>query len=149
MPLAFLASACGSGQVSVAHYALTPAGQRYCPAFMAALPQHVSDQPRRRTTGERYAAAWGDPPIVLRCGVGRPAGYTTSSPCQTRNGIGWFVPPAQIDDLGSDVTMTLVHRAPFVEVEVPASYRPNGPANVMAALDAAIRKATVARGRCV
>ena len=91
---------------------------------MAALPAHVSDQSRRHTSGSPLGAAWGDPAIVLRCGVGAPEGYEPGSPCQRVNGVDWFVPEDQIEDQGSDVLLTTIGRSPAVEVAVPSDYRP-------------------------
>ena len=50
----------------------------------------------------------------------------------TLHGIGWSVPPGQVDDAGRDVVMTLAFRSPVVQVSLPAHYRPNGPSEVMA-----------------
>jgi Protein of unknown function (DUF3515) len=111
-----------------------------CAELVDSLPDHVSDQERRETKGNPLAAAWGDPPIVLRCGVGRPAGYDKFSACQVVNGLGWFVPEKTIDDQGADVVMTTVGRDPAVEVKVPATYRP--PDAVMVDLGTAVKAHT-------
>jgi hypothetical protein len=147
---ALLLSGCGSGsdQVHVPGFTVTRAGHADCPALLAALPDRVADQARRTTTGSTYAAAWGDPAIVLRCGLERPSDATDSSPCLTRNGLGWTVPPAQLDELGDAIDMTLAHHSVWVRVHVPAHYRPNGPSEVMADLDHAVRAHTRATGRC-
>ncbi len=124
------------------------AGQhRACRTLLDALPSTVAGQAKRKSTGSRYAVVYGDPAIVIRCGVGRPPGFATA-PCITRNGIGWSIPPDQTDDLSVDVRMTLAYRAPRLQADVPHGYRPNGPSEVMAALDAAIRAHTKRQGRC-
>jgi hypothetical protein len=146
--LASLAGCGGDGTVAVPSFDLTAAGKTQCPGLIDDLPQHVADQARRTTTGSAYAAAWGDPAIVLRCGLTRPKDSTDSSPCLTRNGLGWTIPPAQLDELDADVDMTLVHRTVYLRVHVPAKYRPNGPSEVMADLDATVRAHTRAVGRC-
>jgi hypothetical protein len=138
----------GDGTVTIASFGVTAAGRAQCPGLLADLPDRVAGQGRRTTTGSAYAAAWGDPAIVLRCGLARPRDSTDTSPCLTRNGLGWTIPPAQLDDLGADVDMTLVHRSVYLRVHVPAKYRPNGPSEVMADLDAAVRGHTRATGRC-
>ncbi len=106
----------------------------------------VADQPRRETDGNPLGAAWGDPAIVLRCGVGEPRGFDQFSSCQVANGLGWFVPDEQVQDQGQDVVMTTVERSPRVEVVVPADYRP--PPAVMVDLAAAITEHTVLVKRC-
>ncbi len=85
-----------------------------------------------------YAAAWGDPAIVLRCGVPTPDGSDEFAVCQETNGVGWFVPEDQIEDQGADVVMTTIGFEPNVEVLVPADYRP--PAAAMVDVAAAIKQ---------
>lgn len=140
-------SACGSSTVQVAPFTVTPPGQRACPRIMAHLPAHLAGQARWTTSGARFATAYGDPAIVVRCGVGRPHDYLRA-PCLTRNGIGWSTPLRESEGGGSQVDMTLAHRSVALKVTVPASYRPNGPADAMADLDHVVRTLTKPRGRC-
>ena len=74
--------------------------------------------------GDALGAAWGDPAIVLRCGVGTPAGYNRFAACQRVNGLDWFVPDEASKDQSLDVVMTTIGRRPAVEVRLPATYRP-------------------------
>ncbi|MCW2847819.1 MAG: hypothetical protein JWR90_1793 [Marmoricola sp.] len=118
-----------------------PTSQRQaCRSLVTALPDHVSDQDRRGTTGNPLGAAWGDPAIVLRCGVGTPAGYDPLVGCQTVNGMDWFIPEAGMNDQQVDVVMTTYGRVPAVEVRLPAEYRP--PVAAMVDLAATIAKHT-------
>lgn len=139
---------CGSQDVHVSGFTMTSAGRAACGPLVAHLPAHVADQDRRTTTGSTYAAAWGDPAIVLRCGVPRPAGFDRSATCLTRNGVGWFVPPKQIADSGSALDMTLVKHQPRIRVHLPAHYRPYGPSEVMADLAKVIGRFTKTTGHC-
>jgi hypothetical protein len=143
--LALLAG-CGGDDVHVDRFRVTAAGHSACPAFLAALPDQVAGQDRRTVTGSTYAAAWGDPAIVLRCGGGLPKDFA-GDPCITRNGIGWSVPQRQADDIDVDAVMTLAFRTPVIQVRVPAHYRPNGPSEVMADLDAVVRAHTTSTGK--
>jgi len=111
-----------------------------CKALVEALPDKVADKPRRPTTGNAFAGAWGDPAIVLRCGVGVPEGYDKFSSCQRANGVDWFVPESVIADQRADVVMTTLGRSPRVEVTVPADYRPT--LAPMADLATAIKQTT-------
>jgi hypothetical protein len=144
---AALLAGCGGDTVHVDRFPVTASGHSGCQELLTALPGKVAGQGRRTVTGSTYAAAWGDPAIVLRCGVPLPSGFA-SAPCITRNGIGWSVPPDQADDVTIDAVMTLAFRTPVVQVRVPAHYRPNGPSEVMADLDAVVRAHTTAHGRC-
>ncbi|MBW8752294.1 MAG: DUF3515 family protein [Propionibacteriales bacterium] len=138
---------CAGSNVHVDGFAVSSADRAACRQLLTTLPAKVDDQSRRTVTGSTYAAAWGDPAIVLRCGVSPPKG-SAGDPCITRNGIGWTVPPAQADELGRDLVMTLAFRSPVIQVRVPATYRPNGPSAVMADLDRAVRTHTTAHGKC-
>ena len=85
-------------------------------------------------------AAWGDPPIVLRCGVPEPKGFTKYSTCQIANGVAWFIPDVQITGEPVDITMTTVGRSVNVEVQLPKEYFP--PAQAMVDLAPAIKRTT-------
>lgn len=63
--------------------------------------------------------AWGDPSIVLRCGVQRPASYDPTAELVTINGVNWF--PEQ---LAHGYRFTTWGRAANVEVTVPDKYSP-------------------------
>jgi hypothetical protein len=140
-------AACGDGAVHVDRFQVTGPGHTTCQEFLAALPDELAGEHRRRVTGSTFAAAWGDPAIVLRCGVPLPEDFA-SSPCITRDGIGWSVPADQADRIDLDAVMTLAFRSPEVQVRVPRHYRPNGPSEVMADLDGVIRAHTTATGEC-
>lgn len=137
----------GGGTVSVSDH-VAPAQQHACRALVAALPRKVDDQSRRAVTGSPYAAAWGDPAIVLRCGVGRPAGYTRTAGCETVDGIDWYIPADEIGDDRATVLITLLKRTPRVELRVPATYRPEGPGNALVDLARVVRARTTVHGHC-
>ncbi|HEV7468269.1 MAG TPA: DUF3515 family protein, partial [Pseudonocardia sp.] len=55
---------------------VTPEADASCPALMSTLPLELTGETSRRVQSDSpYAYAWGDPAIVLVCGVDRPAGY--------------------------------------------------------------------------
>ncbi|MDQ3615291.1 MAG: DUF3515 domain-containing protein [Actinomycetota bacterium] len=121
---------------------------RACARLIEALPDAVSDQQRQDIEpAEAYGAAWGDPAIVLRCGVDPPEGFDEFATCQRANGVDWFVPEAQIEDQGADVVMTTVGFEQSVEVAVPAEYRP--PAVAMVDLAGAIKRSIRQTKPCV
>lgn len=146
--LGLLLTGCGSGSVAVPRFSAAPAGHRACPGLIKALPGHVADQPRRGTTGSLDATAWGDPPIIFRCGVGRPKEFSATASCLTTNGIDWFIPAAQIGDSSKGVVLTLVKRSPRIELAIPAHYRPYGPSEVMVDLTRVVRRHTRVTGHC-
>jgi hypothetical protein len=136
--LAALVAGCGT--VDVPASSATSADRAACRGLVAALPDRVSDQERRETSGNPLGAAWGDPAIVLRCGVRRPADQDQFAACQTVDGIDWFAPESASTDQSSDVVLTTIGREPRVEVVVPAELRP--PAATMVDLAATIERHT-------
>jgi hypothetical protein len=136
---ALLVPAGCSDTVSVNAPPLAGGDARACRALLRALPDSVADQPRRRVADEDgYASAWGDPPIVLRCGVPKPAGLDEFATCQVVNGVGWFIPEDQSQGNPVDITMTTVGRTQNVEVALPKEYFP--PADAMVDLASAVRR---------
>ena len=97
-----------------------------CRSLLDALPDTVDGQPRRdvRPDGS-LAAAWGDPAIVLRCGVERPAALTPTAQLVEVDGVSWFPEP-----LSAGYVFTSYGRQAFVEVTVPDVYAPEGDALV-------------------
>jgi hypothetical protein len=114
------------------------ADARACSALVRALPDELADQRRRQVDpGAGYGAAWGDPAIELRCGVRRPAGLGSLSECQRVDGVDWYIPESQQSGEPTDITMTTVGRAQYVEVRLPKDYFP--PANAMVDLARTVR----------
>jgi hypothetical protein len=98
----------------------------------------VSDAVRRDVDpASEQVAAWGDPPIVLRCGVPLPAEYRRDAQLLDVEGVGWF----PVDGEGGTF-FTAVDRQPYVEVAVPDDYAPEAVvlADLAAAVTSAIQK---------
>ncbi len=112
----------------------TPAGgsEAVCAALVAALPDVVADAVRREVQPESAAvAAWGQPPVILRCGVEPPAADPGTAVLEV-DGVGWV---AVAGDGGT--FFTTVDRDARVEVAVPDDYAPE--AEVLADLAPAVR----------
>ena len=95
---------------------LVPEQARACAALLDALPDEIDPGVRRRPVpgGDGRAAAWGDPAVVLQCGVeesDRP-----EEPAQV-NGVLWSV-----RDIGAGFRWTTQDRVPAVAVDVPDAY---------------------------
>jgi hypothetical protein len=105
------------------------------------LPDQVADELRRPVDpDDALGAAWGEPAITMTCGGAMPSSFDRFSSCEVADGVGWFVPPDQFEDLSSDAVMTTVGYRPVVQVRVPASYRPEGTAAAMIDLAPALKK---------
>lgn len=114
-----------------------PTTARACEPLVSALPATLTGlagRPVRPATP--LAAAWGEPPVVLRCGVARPAGFVVGAQTLVVNGVTWFT-----EETGGTVRWTAVDRPVYVEAEVPSGYA-SGP---VAALSGTISEALPAR----
>jgi Protein of unknown function (DUF3515) len=129
-------AACGGGDVTSG-----PDGDSAaCSALTGRLPSTVLARARTRldVTG---AARWGDPSIVLRCGV--PPTGPTSDPCIEADGVDWT-----FRENGGSFRFTTFGRDPAVEVTVPGSI---GRTNASAALIdlAAAVKPLASTSKCI
>ena len=97
---------------------VTPEADASCPALMSSLPLELSGEESRRVRSDSpYAYAWGDPPVVLICGVDRPAGYVVGVSAIQINGVQWYV-----DTSNPDTTVwTTVDRPVYVQISLPSS----------------------------
>jgi hypothetical protein len=97
---------------------VTPEADASCPALMSTLPLELTGEPSRRVQSDSpFAYAWGDPAIVLVCGVDRPAGYVTGVSAIQINGVQWYV---DTDDPDTTV-WTTVDRPVYVQISLPSS----------------------------
>lgn len=107
-----------------------------CDPFLASLPVIIADQRLRETVPtEVSASAWGDPPIVARCGIDVPAAFGPASAVIEVESITWFPEP-----LTNGTLFTTVNRSPRIEVTVPRDFTPE--VNVLVDLAASIRDHT-------
>jgi hypothetical protein len=94
------------------------AGSAACRSAAAHWPTTVGGKPLRPTSSSSDAVrAWGDPPIIARCGV-PPIGPTTDQ-CIDVSGIDWVAHP-----LTDGVRFTTYGRTPAIEILVPSAYQP-------------------------
>lgn len=123
---------CGFGAVSVEPHGLVPGSEPVCAALVAGLPDVVADAVAREVRDDPAGvAAWGDPVIVLRCGVELPPEYRPDAQLAEIDGVAWL----PVEGRGGTFFAT-VDRDPIVEVAVPDDYAPEG--DVLADLAAAI-----------
>lgn len=101
-------SACAS---AVGVPAAPGAAAPLCARVLVSLPDEVGGGGRRATTSQS-TAAWGDPPVVLRCGVPSPG--PTTDPCVDLDGVDWV-----LTELDGERRYTTFGREPGLEVTVP------------------------------
>jgi hypothetical protein len=103
-----------------------PAAATTCADLAEQLPTQVAAQDSRTTTPESaLTSAWGDPAIILRCGVAVPAALTATSQLITVNGVDWFP-----QELTAGYRFTTTGRVANVELSVPDDYAPEAEALV-------------------
>ena len=113
--LALLLGACSAGvEVSVPAGGSSPA----CAAVAARWPTTVGGKATVETSPAAPAVhAWGDPPVVARCGLPEPG--PTTDQCLGVSGVDWVA-----HRLSDGVRFTTYGRSPAIEVLVPSDYRP-------------------------
>ena len=101
-----------------------------------ALPDTVAGAARRPTSGGDGTAAWGEPPITLRCGVARPAALTATSQLLDVDGVGWLPIEASGGAAFIAVDWPSETAPAYIEVVVPEAYAPG---EVLADVSTALR----------
>jgi hypothetical protein len=91
----------------------------------------LADRPRRETNAHS-TAAWGEPAVVMRCGV-EPPGPTTDA-CVGVDGTDWV-----LTEPGGRAVFTTYGRVPAIEVTLPDADR-SGTDAVLAALGALVAR---------
>jgi hypothetical protein len=96
-----------------------------CRALLATLPDSLGDLQRADTAEPTPAgaAAWrGDgEPVILRCGLERPAEFVVGRPIQMVDEVGWF----RIDDSDTQrSTWVSVDRPVYIALTLPADSGP-------------------------
>lgn len=109
-------------RVDVSPLPLTGPADRYCAQFLAALPHTLDGHATRRVNAQdQYFLAWGDPAIVVRCGVPRPKAFVVGTETVTVSPphgkpVRWFH-----ESGAHGATWTAVDRPVYVSVFVPTS----------------------------
>ncbi|MGY1617691.1 DUF3515 domain-containing protein [Geodermatophilus sp. SYSU D00691] len=107
-----------------------PGAEAPCTTLLGAMPLELAGELSRPVQSDSpFVYAWGDPPVVLRCGVDRPAGFDVTASLIQINAVQWFV-----DDSDPDVVVwTAVDRPVHVEVRIPSSID-SGPATALSTI---------------
>ena len=116
--------------VAVAAVPAPKADSPPCRALLAALPDQLGDYTRSPTAAPTPpgALAWqarpGDEPVILRCGLDRPAEFVVGAPIQLIDGVQWF----QVSDPGiasaGNTTWFTVDRPVYIALTLPPGSGP-------------------------
>jgi hypothetical protein len=104
--------------VAIASVPAPKADSAECRALLGALPEQLGDYRRARAADPAPpgAAAWkaDGEPVVLRCGLDRPAEFVVGSPLQVVDAVQWF----ELADQGRS-TWFAVDRPVYVALTLP------------------------------
>ncbi|WP_040703784.1 DUF3515 domain-containing protein [Nocardiopsis salina] len=119
-----VATGCGPQTVQMSPPETDGTTTEVCSEFVAELPDTLLDAERAEVQPDSETmAAWGDPPISLRCGVPRPDDLQPDSLLEEVNGVAWLPQPED------DPTMfTAVGHEAYVELQVPSGHGAPAPA---------------------
>lgn len=125
--------ACGKAPtVSIPNY--DPAKPELCARLVASLPGEVLAQGRRQITNSEvseFVAAWGDPIIVLQCGVAKPASEVLLPDLLTVNEIDW-----RYEELTGGTRFYSDSLQVNIRIDVPSDY--GNPTGVLVDLSASL-----------
>jgi Protein of unknown function (DUF3515) len=134
-----LATGCTSDPPEIDEPDLPAAQDAACRALVAGLPDTLVGEKSVEVTGATaYGAAWGDPAIVLTCGVDA-VDLTDVPQCVEADGIGWLVSDEDAEG-DQDATFTADGYEPRVRLEVPEDYLPERGASALAELAPSLKR---------
>lgn len=93
------------------------AAEAPCAQVLSALPVQLGQLAPRvvhTSPDSPNVVAWGDPAVVLRCGVPRPAAFVPTSDVYNVGSVYWLAVKQQ-----AATVWTVIDRAVYVEVSVP------------------------------
>lgn len=124
-----------AGPIAIAGLPAPQAGSPECQALLATLPDRLGDFERAAAADPVPAgvAAWrkadGGEPVILRCGLDRPAEFVVGSPLQVVDDVQWF----RLGDASlSRSTWIDVDRPVYVALTLPDN---SGPAPIQTLSD--------------
>ncbi|BBY35999.1 hypothetical protein MMAN_01330 [Mycobacterium mantenii] len=126
-----------------------------CRALMGALPQRLGDYQRApiEQPAPHGAAAWrtgpDSDPVVLRCGLDRPAEFVLGSPIQVVDRVQWFQVRSEQQSAGDAGRSTwyTVDRPVYVALTLPTGSGPTPIQQLSEAIDHSIPPAPIDPGR--
>lgn len=125
--------------VPIAAVPAPQAESRECGALMAALPEQLGDYRRAPAADPAPpgAAAWRAEseaePVILRCGLGRPAEFVVGAPIQVVEPVAWF----ELTDADRS-TWFAVDRSVYIALTLPGGSGPTPIQDISAAISQAM-----------
>jgi Protein of unknown function (DUF3515) len=119
-----------------------------CRSMLERLPAELIGLASREVIPTQTpAAAWGDPAVVLRCGVSEPPAFTPTSMCFSVDDVNWFPTIGGVERQPTAPTdqtqvFTTIGRSPPVELTVPGDYASDAP-GALASIAKAVESSTM------
>jgi len=112
--------------VTIAGLPAAQADSAECRALLATLPERLGDYPRAQAAEPvpAGAAAWGsyEEPVIMRCGLDRPAEFVVGVPLQMVDDVQWF----RLDDPDTArSTWVAVDRPVYIALTLPTGSGPS------------------------
>ncbi|MEZ0342482.1 DUF3515 domain-containing protein [Mycobacterium sp. pV006] len=143
--VAVLQHQAGRAPVPVAGLPAPESESQSCRDLLAALPDQLGDH-RRADLAEPAppgAAAWqrddGGEPVILRCGLARPAEFVVGAPLQMVDAVSWLrIGEDGVTDSDGRTTWFTVDRPVYVALTLPADSGPAPIQELSAAITASL-----------
>jgi hypothetical protein len=141
--------------VAVAEVPAPQADGAACRALSDALPQRLGDYQRAPVAqpAPHGAAAWrtgpNSEPVVLRCGLDRPAEFVVGSPIQVVDRVQWFQVRSEQQSAGDAGRSTwyAVDRPVYVALTLPSASGPTPIQELSGVIDRTIGAVPIAPGQ--
>jgi len=141
--------------VAVAAVPAPQADGAACRALSDALPQRLGDYQRAQVAqpAPHGAAAWrtghDSEPVVLRCGLDRPAEFVVGSPIQVVDRVQWFQVRSEQQSAGDAGRSTwyAVDRGVYVALTLPSASGPTPIQQLSEVIDRTIGAVPIAPGK--
>ena len=150
--VAVLLTGCGADSIEIATTKVDATERSTCQRLVRELPATLESLVTRAVVPRTALGhAWGDPAVILTCGVSMPADFQPGASCEEVNGVGWYVPTEQFGDLSEDLTIYTIGRDPVVEGDIPAEHRRDGAfaGDALSTIAGLVKKAIPQAERCV
>lgn len=130
----------------VAAPTLTGDTAEVCRSVVQALPATILGVSRHDVV-DGVQAQWGDPALVVTCGVEQPADIEAWSGCSVMEGVQFHINEKQTQDPDGPVTVHTLGTDPVVRLDVPVDVRPRFQ-DVVAAVAPVLKKDLKVINRC-
>lgn len=117
-----------------------------CQRIVKALPETIMGVSQHDVV-DGVQVQWGDPPLVLTCGVEQADDIEAWSACSVMGGVQFHINEKQTQNPDGPVTVHTLGTSPVVRLDVPVDVRPQFQ-QVVAAVAPVLKQDLTVRNRC-